>query len=293
MNLPFDLEVCPKDLLLTASGKVPLIYWRIAPNFGDLLSPWLFERIVGKAVEPISGRVRPVAGFKLLKFYWRQYRRKTPPNYVAIGSIMSRVRDNSQVWGSGSFGTEQACQLNTRAKYFAVRGPLSRLLLLNAGAEVPEVYGDPALLCPLFFPDDVSKTHDIGLVLRWSEASWLQTQGDEHVKIIDLGSYDVEGTLRDILSCRNILSSSLHGLIIADAYGIPNAFLRSASPKGGQFKFLDYFASVDKFRKSVVIPERQGLLDLTAVKDVQFDGRTINFEAEKLLAACPFLRRKL
>lgn len=289
MSLPFGFSVDEKNLLLSERGRVPLIFWRLKPNFGDLLSPWLIEKMSGRAVEPVFGRVRPVGGRELLRFHWREFRRKTPPNYVAIGSILSRARANSLVWGAGSFGTEQSCQLNPAARYFAVRGPLSRQLLLNAGADVPPVYGDPALLTPLFFADDVPKTHDIGLVLRWSETSWLKTEGNDQIKIVDLGSSDVERTLREMLSCRNILSSSLHGLIIADAYGIPNAFLSSNSPKGGEFKFFDYFASVDKFRKPLVIPDSSGLLDLDAIQRVSFDGRPISFDSKALLAACPFL----
>lgn len=45
-----------------------------------------------------------------------------------------------------------------------------------------------------------------------------------------------------IYSCQSILSSSLHGLICADAYNIPNLWLKQKLNEG-DFKFLDYFAS--------------------------------------------------
>ena len=207
-----------------------------------------------------------------------------------IGSIISYVGNNSTVWGTGAFGTEQLYQINQKAKYTAVRGPLTRQLLRNARISVPEVYGDPALLTPLYFPDPREKKYEIGLVLRWSERNWIDAAASEGVLTIDLGDSDVEKVLKDILSCKKIITSSLHGLIIADAYGIPSAFLASDTPKGGIFKFIDYFSSVSKFRKPVNFDlpnEELSIENLT--KKFEFDERSIDFNHAKLLRACPFL----
>ena len=76
-------------------------------------------------------------------------------------------------------------------------------------------------------------------------------------------SIDAMETLRAIGECEMIASSSLHGLIVADALGIPNwrvSFAREL--KGGDFKFRDYalvvgrqhFASI---RSGDFDPERQ------------------------------------
>ena len=277
-------------LIRDSAGRVPLIYWPNTPNFGDLLSPWLFEKLTNCDVaqvktSPVSNRWRTR--------YWQRITERGPitqPNYVSIGSIMSRVRNKSVVWGTGAFGTEQSKQINRHARYHAVRGPLSRQLLLNRGLDVPEVYGDPALLAPLFFDAPETKTHEIGLVLRWSEFDWLKAPVGEGVTIIDLGSPDVEKTLTQILSCKMIITSSLHGLIIADTFGIPNAFLASTTPKGGIFKYLDYFASVDKFRKATAFDVGREQLDLdTLQKNFVFDDRPIDFDPDTLLRACPFL----
>jgi hypothetical protein len=52
--------------------------------------------------------------------------------------------------------------------------------------------------------------------------------------------------LRDIGACLKIVTSSLHGMIVADAFGIPRRV--EYSPKlgkdGGDFKFRDYSASI-------------------------------------------------
>lgn len=289
MGLP-NYRVKQDALIKDQAGRVPLIYWPVTPNFGDLLSPWLFEKLTDCSIAHVPAKVVPSNG--VVRFL-KEISARGPerhPNYVGIGSIMSRVRDRSVVWGTGAFGTEQKGQLNKRAQYHAVRGPLSRQLLLNRGLEIPEVYGDPALLAPLFAEAPKEKTHEIGLVLRWSEFEWIKAEAGTGVTLIDLGSSDVDGTLAKILSCKRVITSSLHGLIIADAFGIPNAFLGSKTPKGGIFKYLDYFASVSKFRKPTTFDVASERLDIANLEaKFEFDDRPIDFNSDDLLRACPFL----
>ena len=265
--------------LLLEGDKIPLTYWVQAPNFGDLLSPWLFSKLTGKETKLV--RVGTDPNKELLK----------KPTYIAIGSVLSRVQDSSIVWGSGAFGTEQARQISKKAKYYAVRGPLTRSLVMNQGGECPAIYGDPALLSPLVYNPSVKTENEIGLVLRWSETEWLKAKPEAGVKIIDLGTDDIEGVISQMKSCRKIITSSLHGLIIADAYGIPSAWLSSGTPKGGEFKFYDYFLSVDKVRHAQTynVSKKGAKLD-SLLQHFDFDERAINFSPELLLRACPFLK---
>lgn len=207
-----DAYVVRPDMPLV-DGRIPLIWWTDTANFGDLLSPWLVGRIAGRPVSFAS--------------------RRSPASMVAIGSVVTRARAGSLVWGSGSFGSERRSLFNSGARYQAVRGPLTRSKLLDVGIECPRIYGDPALLVPLYFWPAVEKTHDVGVVVRHSEQRWKTVEETTSARIIDFGSMEIEETLRAILSCRRIVSSSLHGLIIADAYGIPNAWLGSERSTGG------------------------------------------------------------
>ena len=269
------------DNLLVENGRVPLTYWVVSPNFGDLLSPWLFSKLTGKEVELIKVGTGPNKD------------RIKKSTYISVGSVLSRAQNKSIVWGSGSFGTEQLNQISKMADYRAVRGPLTRCLVLNSGAKCPPVYGDPALLSPLVYNPDVPKTHEVGVVLRWSEDAWLKEKPGKGVKLIDLGTDDIEGVIREMKSCKRIITSSLHGLVIADSYGIPNAWLASQTPKGGEFKFFDYFLSVEKVRKAQKYNISKKGLSLEALLDgFDFDGRTIKFSPHRLLNACPFMKRK-
>jgi pyruvyltransferase len=163
----------------------------------------------------------------------------------------------------------------------------------NAGAKCPAIYGDPALLSPLVFDPEVKIEYEIGLVLRWSEDAWLKATPGAGVTIIDLGTDDVEGVIRKMKACKKIITSSLHGLIIADAYGIPNAWLASGTPKGGEFKFYDYFLSVDKVRHAVKYDVSKSDLQINSLEaSFEFDQRIINFDPHRLLSACPLLVKK-
>jgi pyruvyltransferase len=270
------------DDLILNNGMIPLTYWTVTPNFGDLLSPYLIEKMTQQSVKLV--RFKPGRARSRWTF------RKNPPSYLAIGSIISRARENSIVWGSGAFGTETRSDLNKKTKYLAVRGPLTRNLLRIHQIECPEVYGDPALLMPLVYYPKVEKKYKIGVILRWAESEWNDVDADEGVKKIYLGTDDIEGTLKEILSCENIVSSSLHGIILADAYRIPSAWLASTTPKGLEFKFYDYFLSVNKVQK----PQRfnfnvKAITCADLETQLVFDDRKINFDEKKLLQACPFI----
>ena len=47
-----------------------------------------------------------------------------------------------------------------------------------------------------------------------------------------------------IATCRHVFASSLHGLIVADAYGVPNTWLDPQSQS--RLKYLDYAASMGR-----------------------------------------------
>lgn len=259
------------DLMLDADGAVPLLWWSYRPNYGDLLSPWLFEMMTGHPVAEAD---------------------TTQPHYAAIGSIANMLTETSVVWGSGSFGDESLHKLTQAADFRAVRGPLTRRRFIYRQAEVPAVYGDPALLLPLYYSPRVKRTHEVGLILRWSEWGRKRVRVGPGVRVIDMGRDDLEEVTREILSCKRIVSSSLHGLIVADAYGIPNAWLASNNA-GGDFKFFDYFISVDKLRReqNVDLLTKDTVEAAQILKALEFDARPIRFDPRALLDVCPFLTR--
>jgi len=111
-------------------------------------------------------------------------------------------------------------------------------------------------------------------------------RGDAHVSIIDM-TRSVEDVVKAITECEVIAASALHGLVVADAYGIPSIWLElSGKLLGGDFKFLDYFQSVGRHD---VAPTQ--LTHDSTVESLLQSRREyrINVDLVKLLKACPFL----
>lgn len=271
------------DIVLDNNNEIPLTWWTVTPNFGDLLSPYLLEKLTSKKVKLVNNR----PGGKIRKGFLRTQ----SFSYLGIGSIISRANSTSIVWGSGAFGTETKSNLSRKATYLAVRGPLTRNLLRINGIPCPEVYGDPALLIPSVYPSTGEKKYKTGIILRWSETEWHNVETGDGIKKINLGTSDVEGTLKDIISCERIVSSSLHGIILADAYGIPSAWLNSTTPKGLEFKFHDYFLSVNKIQKPQSLDFSLKRIEQRDIENqLEFNAKPIEFDIDKLLRACPFLK---
>ena len=114
-----------------------------------------------------------------------------------------------------------------------------------------------------------------------------QKYADE-ILIIDLAQYERWTDVIDqICSCEKILSSSLHGIIVSDAYQVPNCWIElTGNISGGHFKYLDYAASVGRaFDKPIKVNSVEELESL----DVECaSSQTISALQEGLLKTCPF-----
>jgi pyruvyltransferase len=209
---------------------------------------------------------------------------------MAVGSVLHHLGIGMkwcEVWGSGLMS--QSNKLTHPKKIHAVRGPLTRKFLIEQGIECPDVYGDPALLLPRIFSPKVEKKYKVGIVPHFVDQknNWVRLQSvREDVLVINV--YEpVEKVIADILSCKSILSSSLHGLIVADAYEIPSLWIKlSDKVKGDGFKFRDYLLSigVEPYKPySPVIPYRSIDAPLNFVK--KYD---LELDLDRLLKSCPF-----
>jgi pyruvyltransferase len=205
-------------------------YWWQAKNFGDTLTPIILEHFTGKKVELVK--------------------RNDTGKLVGIGSIMVAVRENDVVWGSGD-NRGHTIKAPQGAKFLAVRGPLTRGVI-SPNDKVPEIYGDPAILLPLIYNPKVDKTHKIGIIPHYVDKPFVNLQAGQ--KIIDIQA-DWQTVIREVLSCEEIISSSLHGLICAEAYGIPARWVTySTKIRGARFKFQDYLLGTGRQRQQVMKP---------------------------------------
>ena len=64
--------------------------------------------------------------------------------------------------------------------------------------------------------------------------------------IISMNTNDYKSVIDKIVSCKKVYSSSLHGIILAEAYGVPAIFFRGI-PAVIDFKYKDYYASTGRY----------------------------------------------
>jgi hypothetical protein len=164
---------------------------------------------------------------------------------ISTGSVMHFTNPDSIVWGTGCIDEKMVGE--KPKKIYAVRGPLTQQELELKGWECPEVYGDPALLLPRYFNPKVEKKYKYGVVPHYNDykivEKWFENRPDIH--LIDMMTNDIESKTIEFLQCERIISSSLHGIIIAHAYGIPAVWQKfSDKVFGDDIKYQDYFESV-------------------------------------------------
>jgi pyruvyltransferase len=202
------------------------VSWLTAPapgNFGDILTPYILSKY----------------GYNVNFVRWNNIEKA---DTICIGSIARLAKKGIRVMGSGIISKNEI--VDPEANWIWARGPLTRNRVTELGGQCPEIYGDPALLLPRLVSGCINKQHKIGLVPHHIDYDAVKKQYPNY-KIINLISADVEGVIADITSCEQIISSSLHGIIVANAYGIPASWIRVNKLVGDDIKFHDYARSVN------------------------------------------------
>lgn len=211
-------------------------------------------------------------------------------NYSCIGSIIGFYENKqTEIWGSGFISNQSAIRTKP-AKIHSVRGKLTRKMLLSQGVDCPERYGDPALLVSKYYKAQPIGRFKLGIIPHYVDLSneivgKIISERDD-VILIDIAHYEKWTDVCDmVVSCDCIISSSLHGLIVSDSYGIPNIWVRFSNKiYGGDFKFLDYFSSVGREETEPILINNEDVFNQLDL-NVECNAK-INMDA--ILASCPF-----
>lgn len=215
------------------------------------------------------------------------------PVYSCIGSVIGWYETpQTIVWGSGLISNKE--HIETKPKQIcSVRGPETRKRLLKMGINCPQKYGDPALLISRYYKaTPLPKRYKIGIIPHHSDIDnsiihCFINKYPDAVLLINLTQYEQWTDIPDmVVSCDCVLSSSLHGLIVADSYGVPNAWIKlSDKVYGGVFKFNDYFSSVQRQEKQITI---KSIADLECIlaSSIRECNAVINYDA--IAASAPF-----
>ena len=202
-------------------------WWRKIKNFGDGLAPLLLDHFGDADLE------------------WADI---ADASIASIGSVLEHIPPlwAGYICGSGRLKENSSIHVE-HATILALRGPLSA-----KGIKGNFALGDPGLLADELVGPQV-KRWDLGIVPHWKDDE-LAPRFTQMIKppsttrVINPRG-DPLTIVAEIGACRKIVSSSLHGIITADAFGIPRRL--EISPKllnateGGDFKFRDYSASIN------------------------------------------------
>lgn len=164
------------------------------------------------------------------------------------------------IWGSGFLHdyNDQGFY-RTNLKVCALRGKKTQERLKKLTGKWYDVpLADAGLLIDSLYMEHPDKKYKIGLIPHmWhqNEAAVAEMLKLDGVHLIDIRRTPRE-VAKEIVQCETIVSSSLHGLIFADAFHIPNMHvLGEKKLRGDNFKFEDYYSSYGLEDKVVKLSE--------------------------------------
>ena len=239
-------------------------------NFGDILGPTILHHLTQDQISPSLDE----------------------GSLVSIGSIVNLNYPHPVVfWGSGIISQDIELYSPERHKYLAVRGPKTRGRLLVLGIDCPEIYGDPALLLPVLFHKEQfenEEKNEIGLLPHWvdSQVFLEQQENFENSKFIDIRG-NADSIIKDVVNSNLVITSTLHGLILCESYGVPCVYVRVGEKvMGGTFKYEDYFNSTNRDLYHLDYSNKQ--MNLKEIVDYQKTIPEPEIDLKPLINAFPY-----
>ncbi len=228
----FLCQKLPSIIKGKIKGNSIYAFWGKYPNFGDQLTPLILKKY---GFTPIYSSYNPSFCFA------------KKAEFISAGTILGSTPTafDGIILGSGLDDEKKQFPY---AKILGVRG---RLTQKNLGLENKDIIlGDPGLLVSYFFPEAVPKKWLLGIIPHFVDKNdpiidrWMQ-KFSPNANLIDVQGKP-EIVINEIKMCENIISSSLHGLVVADSFGIPNVMfaIRKNIPKKLDYKYIDYYSAL-------------------------------------------------
>lgn len=211
------------------ANKINLEYWETTENIGDALAPIIYKW--------------------MLDYYGLDvnYKCEKTKHLLTVGSILGMHDFDAVVWGSGVHSKSSMKAVQKQSKFRKldiriVRGPVTEMVLTQAGYDCPQKYGDPAVLLPLVYsPEQTMKKYKVSVIPHISD---MNCYSNYHM--IDVRTKDYKKFIDEIVSSELVVSTSLHGLILAESYGIPAIFYNNHID-GEIYKYFDWYYSTERY----------------------------------------------
>ena len=217
------------------STDVLVWYYNAKLNFGDLLTTYILNYL---------------GNDRHLRFIHSGTKERA--QLIGIGSLLQGIDDTyvGRIWTTGAlYGCNK--KVPQKAYVYGLRGQntLETYGGLNAVTSQLPMLGDGGLLLGLMHQKSPKPRYSLGIVPHYVDERVLRTLvQSNHPRILIISTQQhPKDFMHQLVNCRTVISSSLHGIIASDALGIPNRQFIVRSSKnivGGQWKFRDYYSSL-------------------------------------------------
>lgn len=240
LNTIKNLKVELKAILTGSKNDINVLSF-FTRNYGDYYNQVIIKELLNREIHIVDINL-----YNRLHLDKLIYSRKEL--ICGIGSILHFADNNCVVWGTGSIWYDSVPKSKPK-EILSVRGKLTYKNLVNKGYSSPEIFGDPGLLIKKYSDNTIlknTKKYKLGIIPHHAERHFkLFDEFRKNKDVLVLDIEDVDNFITDLTSCEIIASSSLHGLIFSDSFGIPNVWLSFSDLIHGQhFKFHDYYSSI-------------------------------------------------
>lgn len=249
------------------------------PNMGDLLNEYIFERVFFTPFVHSERiwryEVTGIGSFLDMLFTGPEVEKSKIKSMVTHALFYEKCKKTCYTWGTGfisDFADKRTGVIRNNVEFLALRGKLTQKCVEKIiGKPISPILGDGGILTPMLFEKGISKKYRVGLIPHFREknSSLIEVikKAIPDIHVIDLQEAPLS-VIQDIASCEILYSSSLHGLVLADAFRIPNIRIHlSDAPLGGTFKFDDYYSAYGLIVPAVDIDNVDSVPSLNDVID--------------------------
>ena len=272
------------------------VYYAKVPNMGDILNKNVIEKLFDcKVVRKnylfgkVSGIGSGLGNYTLEGPIWKRILKR-------ISAIIS---SNVYIWGTGFVKyKEKDSKLYKNTKFCAVRGELSKERIEKlVGKKLDIPMGDAGILASYLLGNEkIEKKYDVGIIAHYKEKDEqvfkkLCAKFDNSI-FIDVQDTPLNVT-RKIAECKYIISSSLHGLIIADSLRVPNIHIVVTNNLlGDGFKFDDYYSAYG-LKHNYIDMNKADIDSLKFIeKNYKITDKMVEQKKNSMIEAFPYKKRK-
>ncbi|HEY7854021.1 MAG TPA: polysaccharide pyruvyl transferase family protein, partial [Aquiluna sp.] len=224
--------------------ELKLAWWSkpFPGNFGDWLSPLIVSEYTDAKIL-LQSPVKPASKKHL----------------ISLGSIGRFIKPNSVVLGTGISSMD--IELNKKADYISVRGPLTAELVKQSGGPEVSSFGDPGVLLSDVYPlKRVATNGRVAFVRHFSHTGLPMQLPDnvDEISVMRSRPRDIESFVTALIGYDQVVTSAMHVMITCQSYGIPCALVSFEGAEenvhGTGIKYEDYAlgAGVEVMNPSVV-----------------------------------------